>query len=688
MMNQAGLERGRSFPLGPRLHRTGVNFSIYSKHAESMDLLLFDDQEARTPSRVFSLTAPAHRTYHYWHAFLPGVRAGQVYAWRAHGPLEPDRGLRFDSEKILLDPYARAVVVPRDYSRARAASPGDTAATGMKSVVADLRLYDWEGVLPPRRRFSETVIYEMHVAGFTKSPSSGVAAPLRGTYRGLVEKIPYLKDLGITAVELMPVFQFDVQDAPQGRRNYWGYSPVSFFAPHGAYSSRQDPLGPLDEFRDMVKALHRAGLEVILDVVFNHSAEGDERGPTFSFRGLANEAYYILSGGGRSYANYSGVGNTLNTNHTVTRHLILNSLRHWVEAMHVDGFRFDLASILSRDEHGGVLENPPLLWDIETDPVLSNAKIIAEAWDAGGLYQLGHFIGDSWKEWNGVFRDDVRRFLRGDRGMISRIPARLLGSPDIFAYENREPEQSINFVTCHDGFTLNDLVSYNAKRNDSNGEANRDGMEENYSWNCGVEGPTDDPQLERLRERQIKNFLTLLFFSVGTPMILMGDEARRTQKGNNNAYGQDNETSWFDWSLPGKHPGLLRFARTLIHHRLKGNARLSEDISLNQLLRETSYEWHGIRLGKPDWSEDSHTLAFTATLHRGSIRLHGMINAFWEPLEFEIPPQGPTLWRQWIDTSRPSPQDILDFAASPEISADKMRVDSRSIVILIARLPS
>jgi glycogen operon protein len=558
----------------------------------------------------------------------------------------------------------------------------------MKSVVADLRLYDWEGDLPPRRRFSETVIYEMHVAGFTKSPSSGIDASLRGTYRGLVEKIPYLKDLGITAVELMPVFQFDAQDAPKDRRNYWGYSPVSFFAPHVGYSSRQDPLGPLDEFRDMVKALHRAGLEVILDVVFNHTTEGDEHGPTVSFRGLANEAYYILGDDGRSYANYSGVGNTLNTNHTVTRHLILNSLRHWVEAMHVDGFRFDLASILTRDEKGRVLENPPLLWDIETDPVLCNAKIIAEAWDAGGLYQLGHFIGDSWKEWNGVFRDDVRRILKGDRGMISRLPARLLGSPDIFEYENREPEQSINFVACHDGFTLNDLVSYDSKQNEPNGEGNRDGMEENYSWNSGAEGPTDDPKVEGLRERQIKNFLSLLFFSVGTPMILMGDETRRTQRGNNNAYCQDNETSWFDWSLPGKHPGLLRFTKTLIHHRLRGNARSSEDISLNQLLRETKYEWHGIRLGKPDWSEDSHTLAFTATLHRGRVRMHGMINAYWEPLEFEIPPQRPNRWRRWIDTSLPSPEDIVDFARSPEIPAEKYRVESRSIAILIATLPA
>ncbi|HEV3029446.1 MAG TPA: isoamylase, partial [Planctomycetota bacterium] len=506
------VSRGQSFPPGSRLRQGGANFSIYSKHAESMELLLFPDGEATRPSRVIPLSAPLHRTYHYWHVFVPGIQAGQVYGWRAKGPFDPDRGLRFDPGKLLLDPYARAIAVPKSYSRAAACLPGDTTATAMKSVVADLRRYDWEGDRILGRPFSRTVIYEMHVRGFTAHPNSGLPEELRGTYRGLVEKIPYLKSLGITAVELMPVFQFDSQDAPGGHENYWGYAPVSFFAPHAGYSSRKDPLGALDDFRDMVKALHRAGIEVILDVVFNHTAEGDERGPTFSLRGLANDAYYILEDQPRHYANYSGTGNTLNTNQTITRHLILNSLRHWVESMHVDGFRFDLASILSRDEKGRVLDNPPLLWDIETDPVLCNAKIIAEAWDAGGLYQLGHFVGDSWKEWNGIFRDDVRRFLRGDRGMVSKIPARLLGSPDLFAYENREPEQSVNFVTCHDGFTLNDLVSYNGKHNDANGEGNRDGNDDNFSWNCGAEGPSKDPAIEALRERQARNCMALLLF--------------------------------------------------------------------------------------------------------------------------------------------------------------------------------
>ncbi|HLY12518.1 MAG TPA: glycogen debranching protein GlgX [Planctomycetota bacterium] len=675
---------GRSFPIGPRLRGDGANFSIYAKHAEAMELLFFDDAAATGPSRVIRLTPEKNRTYHYWHVFVPGLKQGQIFGWRAHGPFNPDLGLRFDPGKLLLDPYARAVVVPDRYSRAAASQPGDNVATAMKSVLADLRLYDWAGDTPPRRPFSRTVIYEMHVGGFTKSPSSGLPPSLRGTYRGFIEKIPYLQELGVTAVELMPVFQFDAEDAPEGRRNYWGYAPVSFFAPHAAYSSRKDPLGPLDEFRDLVKALHRAGLEVILDVVFNHTAEGDERGPTLSWRGLANDAYYILQEHPRFYANYSGCGNTLNPNQSLTRHLILNSLRHWVEAMHVDGFRFDLASILSRDEKGRVLDNPPLLWDIETDPVLCNAKIIAEVWDAGGLYQLGHFIGDSFKEWNGAFRDDIRRFLRGDRGMVTRIPNRLLGSPDLFEYENREPEQSINFVTCHDGFTLNDLVSYEHKHNEANGEGNRDGLDDNTSWNGGVEGESENPEVESLRQRQIRNFMTLLFISVGTPMIHMGDEVRRTQRGNNNAFCQDNEVSWFDWTLPGKHPGFLRFVRTWIRHRLRGNARKLETISLNALLRESRYEWHGVELGKPDWGDDSHALAFTARLQNGRVRLHGMLNGYWEALDFKIPEPGPFPWRRWVDTSLASPEDILDYAQSPIVPGPRYRVAAHSIVFVVS----
>ncbi len=455
----------------------------------------------------------------------------------------------------------------------------------------------------------------MHVRGFTAHPSSGVAERKRGTYAGLIEKIPYLQQLGITAVELLPVFQFDVQDCPPGRVNYWGYAPVSFFAPHQAYSSRKDPLGPVDEFRDMVKALHRAGIEVILDVVFNHTAEGDHRGPTLCFRGLDNRAYYILEPDRSRYANYSGTGNTLNANHPIVRRMIVDSLRYWVEEMHVDGFRFDLASILSRDSSGHVMSNPPVLWDIESDPVLAGTKMIAEAWDAAGLYQVGSFVGDSWKEWNGRFRDDVRDFFRGAEHSVTRLADRFLGSPEIYGHKGREAEQSVNFVTCHDGFTLNDLVSYNQKHNEENGEDNRDGANDNRSWNCGVEGPSDDPAIEKLRNRQVKNFLTVTMLSLGVPMIVMGDEVRRSQHGNNNAYCQDNETSWFDWTLLSKHADVHRFARLLMARRLLRDVEHERRrMSLSELIRDSKHAWHGVKLGQPDWSPNSHSVAFGAEL--------------------------------------------------------------------------
>src|SRR4029077_12834890 len=391
------------------------------------------------------------------------VRPDQLYGYQVDGPSDPSIGMRFDPAKVLLDPYGRGVMVPGTYSRAAACGPGDNTATAMKSVVVDVSAYDWEGDVPLRRPSSRTLIYEMHVRGFTRHPSSGVSERTRGTYAGLIEKIPYLQRLGVTAVELLPVFQFDVQAVPpgRGRVNYWGYQPVSFFAPHQPYSSRQDPLGPVDEFRDMVKALHRAGIEVILDVVFNHTAESGHDGPTQCFRGLDNRAYYMLQRDASRYADFTGCGNTLNANHPIVRRMIVDSLRYWVDEMHVDGFRFDLASILSRDPWGHPMPHPPVLWDIESDPALAGTKLIAEAWDAAGLYQVGSFIGDAWKEWNGRFRDDVRDFLRGDEGTVRCVADRLVGSPEVYGHKGREPEQSINFVTCHDGFTLNDLVSYN-----------------------------------------------------------------------------------------------------------------------------------------------------------------------------------------------------------------------------------
>ena len=553
---QAPLARpksGRSFPLGVTLAPGGANFSVFSRSADRIDLLFFDRVDDARPSRVIPIDPLTNRTYHYWHAFVPGVQAGQIYGFRANGLFEPARGLRFDPAKLLLDPYGRSVAVPQHYSREAARLEGDNTATAMKSVVTDPHAYDWEGDVPLKRPWSRTIIYEMHVRGFTAHPSSGLTESKRGTYAGLVEKIPYLKELGVTAVELLPVFQFDTQDAPQGRTNYWGYSPVSFFSPHQAYSSRQEPLRAVDEFRDMVKALHRAGIEVILDVVYNHTAESGHDGPTQCFRGLDNPTYYLLCEERSRYANFTGTGNTLNANHPVVRRMILDSLHYWVQEMHVDGFRFDLASILSRDSSGAVMPNPPVLWDIESDPALAGAKMIAEAWDAAGLYQVGNFAGDSWKEWNDRFRDDIRDFFRGANDSAGRAADRLVGSPSIYGSKERELEESINFAACHDGFTLNDLVSYNHKHNEENGEGNRDGCNENRSWNCGFEGPTDDPRVEALRNRQVKNFFTAVMLSGGVPMFVMGDEVRRTQRGNNNAYCQNNDTSWFDWSLLSEH---------------------------------------------------------------------------------------------------------------------------------------
>jgi isoamylase len=677
---------GHPSPLGASLADGGVNFSLFSRSATGVEVLFFDREDDPRPSRVLTLDPGLNRTYHYWHAFVPKVRAGQIYAYRVHGPSDPANGKRFNAAKVLLDPYGRAVVVPRGYDRLAAAGAGDNTAAAMKNVVVDTSLYDWEGDQVLRRPSVQTIIYEMHVRGFTRHPNSRVPETKRGTFAGLIEKIPYLKELGVTAVELLPVYQFDDQDCPAGKSNYWGYAPVSFFAPHRAYSSDSSPLGPVNEFRDMVKALHQAGLEVILDVVYNHTAEGGETGPTLCFRGIENEAYYILDADRARYANFTGTGNTLNANNPVVRRLIIDSLRYWVSEMHVDGFRFDLASILTRDAEGRVLPNPPVLWDIESDPVLAGTKLMAEAWDAAGLYQVGSFIGDTWKEWNGKFRDDVRDFFRAAPGSIRPFADRMVGSPELYAHKEREPEQSVNFVTCHDGFTLNDLVSYGEKHNEANGEENRDGANDNRSWNCGMEGPTDDSAVEGLRNRQVKNFLTVTLLSLGVPMILMGDEVRRTQRGNNNAYCQDNETSWFDWSLLEKHDDILRFTKLLTARRLLrgGNEQQRQWASLNSLMRQTSKAWHGVRLDQPDWGESSHSLAFTVDLPPQQCRLHFIFNAYWEQLQFELPPtEDSRPWKRWIDTSLDSPSDIIDWPEAPPVQGMTFAAGPRSVVVLI-----
>ena len=678
---------GRSYPLGATLVPGGANFSIFSRNASGIDLLFFDEVDASQPSRVISLDPATNRTYHYWHVSVPGVEAGQIYGFRAHGPIEPDRGLRFDGSKLLLDPYGRAVAVPRNYSREAARLKGDNTQTAMKSVVSDPHTYDWEGDLPLRLPWSRTIIYEMHVRGFTAHPSSGVAEHKRGTYAGLIEKIPYLQQLGITAVELLPVFQFDPQDAPPGRTNYWGYSPVSFFAPHHAYSSNRDPLGAINEFRDMVKALHRAEIEVILDVVFNHTAEGEQDGPTQCFRGLDNPAYYVLQDNLSKYANFAGTGNTLNANNPIVRRMIVDSLRYWVAEMHVDGFRFDLASILARDSNGEVMPNPPVVWDIESDPAIAGTKMIAEAWDAAGLYQVGSFVGDSWREWNDRFRDDVRDFFRGNDDSVIRMADRLLGSPSIYGHRQREAEQSINFVACHDGLTLNDVVTYDQKHNQENGEDNHDGRDDNRSWNCGVEGPTTDPAIESLRNQQVKNFFTATMLSVGVPMFVMGDEVRRTQSGNNNAYCQDNETSWFDWDLLSKHADVLRFVRLLIHRRLMREMEHERRrVPLSNFIREAKHAWHGVKLHQPDWSRASHSLAVSAELQNEGLLIHVILNAYWKPLDFELPSvtKGTENWRRWIDTALAPPDDICEWKMAAPVANRLYRAAPRSVIVLIA----
>ncbi len=675
---------GRSSPLGASITDGGVNFSLFSRTAEGVELLLFDRVDDSRPSRIIPIDPHTNRTYHYWHTFVPGVKPGQIYAYRVAGPVKPERGLRFDPDKVLLDPYGRGVVVPRNYDRKAAERPGDNAAVAMKNVVVDSRDYDWEGDAPLSLPAARTIIYEMHVGGFTKHPNSGLSDQLRGTYAGLIEKIPYLKQLGITAVELLPVFQFDPQEAPPGKINYWGYAPIGYFAPHTAFSSRQDPLGPVNEFRDMVKALHKAGIEVILDVVYNHTAEGNEHGATLSFRGIDNRNYYLWEDDGATYANYSGCGNTLNANHPIVRRMIVDSLRYWVEEMHVDGFRFDLASILSRDADGRPLPNPPVLWDIESDPVLAGTKLLAEAWDAAGLYQVGSFVGDAWKEWNGRFRDDVRDFVRGTPGCTGKVADRMMGSHEIYRHKQREAEQSVNFVTCHDGFTLNDLVSYNEKHNEANGEDNRDGANDNRSWNCGVEGPTDEPEIERLRNRQCKNLLSLTILSLGTPMILMGDEVRRTQRGNNNAYCQDNELSWFDWSLLDRRADMLRFVQLLNARRsLRNIEHARRRVSLTTLLEQANKAWHGVKLNEPDWGENSHSIALFAELAGDKRCYYLILNAWWEPLEFELPPTHNGPWRRWIDTALDSPHDIVPVEVAPAISTASYKAESRSVVMLI-----
>ena len=681
---------GESFPLGATVYPNGVNFSIFSQNASAIELLLFNNALASKPTYVIKLDPVRHKTYYYWHVFVPNLKAGQIYAYRAYGEFNPETGNRFDRNKILLDPYAKAIVDEEHYDRHAAEVRGNNCAKALKGVVVDPTTYDWGRDRHPRIPYSSSVIYEMHVGGFTRNPNSGIAPEKRGTYAGLIEKIPYLKELGVTAVELLPVHQFDPQDVRPGLKNYWGYSTIGFFAPHRGYSSDRDILGAVDEFRDMVKALHKAKIEVILDVVFNHTAEGNENGPTLSFRGLDNQTYYILEDDPQYYKNYSGCGNTFKGNHPVAARLIVDSLRYWVSEMHVDGFRFDLASILSRDVYGEPIEDAgalKILSIIESDPVLAGSKLIAEAWDAAGMYEVGKFVdrADWFSEWNGPFRDDVRQFVKSDRGAVNNMAARILASPDIYLRLDTDINRCVNFVTCHDGFTLNDLVSYNQKHNEANNENSRDGGDHNFSWNCGIEGETDDPQIQQLRWQQIKNFLTILFMSQGTPMLLMGDEIKHTQLGNNNTYCQDNELSWFDWDLVEEHKGLLRFVKKLIDFHLGLKIFREEDfLQVNKVSNKPHIIWHGQRLEQPDWSEDSHSIAFSLCHPPSGERLHVILNAYWEDLEFELPSlKLGNSWHRIVDTSLSAPEDIADPAVAKKIYDDRYLVKARSSVVLM-----
>lgn len=594
--------------------------------------------------------------------------------------------------KVLIDPYGKRVLFPKAYKRHQGVNEAENLKCAARSVVVDTSTYNWGIECSPNHPLNKTVIYEMHVKGFTAHPSSGIAEEIRGTYRGLIEKIPHLVKLGITAVELLPVYQFDSLDARPGKENYWGYSPMSFFAVHEAYSSDKSIMGPLDEFRDMVKALHRNGIEVILDVVYNHTSEGDSNGPCYCFKGYDKRSYYIMNDKG-DYYNYSGCGNTLNANNPVVRALLLESLIFWKEEMHVDGFRFDLASILARDKNGTPLPDAPALLDIDNNVRLADAKIIAEPWDAGGLYQLGNIAGSKWREWNGQFRDDVRSFIRGDNGSLKKFVLRLIGSPDIYNEREIDPQKSINFITCHDGFTLHDLVTYAYKHNNDNGEGGCDGNNNNLSANYGVEGETSDERLNALRLRQCKNMITLTVLSMGTPMLLMGDEVLRTQRGNNNAYCQDNDTSYMNWDFTPEQQEMLTFTTQIIRRRsmrirTSASHRRRNINMLDKVLRNTKLQWHGVKPFQPDWSDMSHTIGLVTYWGLYSIYAYIFVNAYWEDLKIELPPLPRNTKNHWyllVDTAETYPSDVANIFAMPRYDAGTiMTVQSRSLIILIS----
>lgn len=683
------LQFAYTLPYGAVVNDHGVQFVVFSRSATAMRVLLYDNVDDLEPVDIIEFDRDTDRWGDVWSAFVPGMSPGQLYHFQANGPFDPDSGQWFDGNARLIDPYAKALAGSFQKS-------ADGIVRPPKCVVVDDH-FNWEGDRHIRRPLSETVIYEMHVKGFTKSKTSGAKHP--GTYLGIIEMIPYLKDLGITAVELMPVHEFptnDIHGNTPARPNYWGYDPMAFFAPHRGYANSPEPGAQVVEFKQMVKELHKAGIEVILDVVFNHTCEGNEHGPVLSFKGLENQVYYILNSGGSHYSNYSGCGNTFNGNHPICRELIFHCLRHWVHNYHIDGFRFDLASILSRDRRGNLMPNPPLVEMIAEDPMLADTKIIAEAWDAAGAYQVGSFGDLRWAEWNGRYRDDVRQYWRGDEGRTGALATRLAGSSDLYEHAGRAPYCSINFITSHDGFTLNDLVSFKEKHNEENGECNRDGDNNNCSDNYGFEGPTRRKPIEALRQRQIKNMLATLLLSQGVPMIVMGDEVRRTQNGNNNAYCQDNDISYFDWTLVKRNEGLRDFVKGLISLR-----KSQPTLRRTRFLTGRPFDSRGIadvnwfnHFGLPvKWDNPGGSLvcwlpapARNDDPQRTGRDLLLLFNGTSESIRFMLPEQIRGLrWTLLIDTAADSPLDVFPQLDGPPAPANRqVELVYRSLQVYVA----
>jgi len=655
---------GERLPLGAAAHAGGINFALFCPRATRLWLRLYRGAADDEPLCELELDAKTHCTYGFWHAFVAGARPGWLYTWRADGPDEPAAGLRFDARRELLDPWARLVSVA---SWDREAALGGGLGPAVRAEIAPPDDYDWEGDVPLRRPLRDAVIYELHVGSFTRHASAGVASP--GTFRGVIEKIPHLKTLGVTDVELLPVFAFDSQDVPAataalGLENYWGYSPFGFFAPHGAYAASGDPRR---EFRDLVKALHAEGIGVILDVVLNHTAEGGADGPAIGFKGLFNDVFYLLDPSDKTkYLDFTGCGNTVSCNQPLVAQWLVECLTFWAEEMHVDGFRFDLAGVLSRDEQGEPLPHAPVISSIEFAPALADAHLIAEAWDLGGLYQVGSFPGFRWAEWNGRYRDTIRRFLRGEPGHLGDVATRLAGSSDLYAWAGKKPQNGINFVTCHDGFTLYDLVSYDRKHNDDNAEHGRDGRDDNLSWNSGLEGPTDDAEIQRLRAQRARNFMAVLLLSQGVPMLTAGDEVLRTQRGNNNAYCQNNDVSWVDWSWTPAGRAMLRFTRELIalrkRHPSLRRARFFDGAADGA---PAEIQWYGETLAPPAWDDaQARVLCFTLTgATPEEPALHVLINMAPTVRNLPLPDPAARNWRRIADTTLVAPDDIVPAGA-------------------------